>query len=264
VETFLYIQELSRLWRLPGAAERQRYAAREKGMSWYASLIDDNTDLALRISCLAVIFVLMTTTAVQDVVAQPNNPVFRINAKTDKKDICAGCTTGGLACFGLNSCEAGCVEKQNYDCCGAFVGTGSACCPSCPGTCQPNQPCNVKENSIDLDACPAIGNAPRGCQYYTRRDSCAQGKCSYYQITGPMYCKEPPDTTIGYPPLTHNCIRECLQVSDVQLGATERTSSGCPKRSEITRYHNRCFESCGVPEWLFPDKWWWFEAEDGN
>jgi hypothetical protein len=117
-------------------------------------------------SYLAVIFTLMTTATMQAVVAQPNNPVFRINAKTDKKDICAGCTTGGLACFGLNSCEAGCVEKQTYDCCGAFVGTGSACCPSCPGTCRPNLPCNVTGNSIDLDACPEVGNAPRGCRPY--------------------------------------------------------------------------------------------------
>jgi hypothetical protein len=222
------------------------------------------TVLARTGSCFAAIFALITTAVMQDVIAQPTTPVFRINAKTDKKDICAGCTTGGLGCSGLNSFESGCVQKQEYDCCGAFVRARPACCPTCPSGCSPNQPCSVRENSIDLDVCPMIGTASFGCQYYARRESCAPGKCVYYQITAPKYCKDPPLTTSSLTPLTQNCIRECLQGADVQLGATQRTSSGCPKRSEITDYHNLCFESCGVSEARFPDLWWIFEYDDGD
>jgi hypothetical protein len=181
---------------------------------------------------------------------------------------CAGCTEGGLACVGLNDCQAGCLEEEMRDCCGNPVtGPVRTCCPSCtnaPPQCKPNVPCRGKENSILSDSCPAVGTAPRGCQHYARRNECLKGKCQYYAVTAPKFCKDPPITTSTLTAEQQQCIRECLQVADSRLGPTDKTASGCTRVSAITAYHKRCFQFCGVSGMRFPDWWHWVEADDGD
>lgn len=178
---------------------------------------------------------------------------------------CGGCTTGGFACFGQNSCTGGCVEEQTRDCCGAKR-SSVVCCSSCGGNCQPNVPCGgaTKPNQVIRDTCAPVPGVPAGCQYYSRRSACLGGKCAYYVTTAPAQCKKPPFTVGGVSPAKLECIRQCLQVADAQLGPSDMTAKGCARRSSITKYHNTCFSSCGVPRLLFPDLWWIFAEDDGD
>jgi hypothetical protein len=46
------------------------------------------------------------------IVGQARAQSFKILVPGHSGASCAGCTNGGLACFGLNSCEAGCLDHH--------------------------------------------------------------------------------------------------------------------------------------------------------
>jgi hypothetical protein len=201
--------------------------------------------------------------------AQGSDPagqwVIRVGAPSAN---CGGCTSGGTTCFAQNSCGSACLEERTLDCMFALV-SAKVCCPSCNGEkCKPNIPCSgskPRPNTIVSDTCPAVGSAPRECQYYARRDASLGGRCKYYRIEAPKQCKSPPMTTSGLSPDELACIRQCLQVSDTQLGPGDKTSTGCTKVDPIVIYHESCFASCGVSENRFPRRLFkWFGDHDGN
>jgi hypothetical protein len=171
---------------------------------------------------------------------------------------CGGCTTGGLACVGLNSCQGGCLSGETRDCCGSLQST-SVCCPSCTTAgCSPNTPCGgTKPNTIVSDTCTPVAGVPTACQYYARRDACVGGKCPYYSIESPKQCKSPPFTVSSLPAPILDCIRPCLQTADSKLTSSEKTANGCPKFDSIVSYHETCFEGCGISKMRFPTKLFW-------
>jgi hypothetical protein len=180
-------------------------------------------------------------------------------------DSCGGCTTGGLACFGLNTCQGGCLSEETRDCCGKFQ-SARACCPSCttPG-CSPNIKCAgaKKPNTIVSDTCPSVAGVPAECQYYARQNNCVGEKCKYYKLEAPKQCKSPPPTVKFLPAPTLDCIRQCLQIADSKIAASDRNANGCPTFNVITSYHETCFEGCGVSKSRFPTRLFkWFGEYD--
>jgi hypothetical protein len=170
---------------------------------------------------------------------------------------CAGCTTGGLACFGQNACGVDCIVEEARDCCGNLM-TATACCPSCTKAgCKPNQPCLLggkEPNKILSDTCPPNPSVPAGCQYYSRRDLCTSAKCKYYNIESPKQCESPPPTVSAVASAAElHCIRQCLQIADSALSSGDRNANGCPKPQPIISYHRACFTSCGISAEWFPE-----------
>jgi hypothetical protein len=226
-----------------------------------ASLVDDvSRRLARPLSrrdALTVIGAAVTGAALTRGV-QPSQAVPKCFVRTYRStgftSGCAGCTSqGGLTCFGLNDCQSGCLQCETRDYCGKVIGL-SACCPSCPDPCKPNQPCadfDAANNTV-FDYCPNADDAPRECQYYSRKNECTGGKCSYYASLGPDNCKSPPPTTIDLSDAELACIRQCLQVKDANLPSDQLDADGCPNADPIADYHDTCFEFCGASRWRFP------------
>jgi hypothetical protein len=130
---------------------------------------------------------------VLEVAGQARAQSFKILVPSHSRASCAGCTNGGLACFALNSCEAGCLDQIRISCTSCAATGTSSCCPSCPNPCTANFPCAGKTPFIVVaDTCPTDPSATAGCQYYARRSKCLDGRCIYYSTEAPRRCKDPP------------------------------------------------------------------------
>jgi hypothetical protein len=178
---------------------------------------------------------------------------WRILAPAGDAKSCAGCTTGGLSCFGRNSCEAGCLTMVRFGCdtCERMEGPDPTCCPSCPVPCRPNRPCAGNGPfSLAADTCPSEGGVTRECWYYARRSRCTGNRCRYYLMESPLRCKNPP---ISGTPAQLSCVRQCLQARDALLGPGDRSDGGCPRLDPIIAYHKSCFVQCGYSEDDFPE-----------
>ncbi len=190
---------------------------------------------------------------------------FKILVPSTGSD-CAGCTNGGLACFGYNSCEAGCLDQVSISCDTCKPSDTYSCCPSCPTPCSANLPCaGTTPNSVVADTCPQDPSASPGCQYYSRKSKCLDGKCKYYAVEAPRRCKDPPPTTADLNYAQLSCIRQCLQARDATLPSSCATASGCTKVDCIVSYHEDCFTQCGVSSSRFPGRIFrWAGDHDGN
>lgn len=177
--------------------------------------------------------------------------------------LCGGCTTGGLSCFGMNTCASDCLAEIELSCdtC-EKIGQGT-CCPSCTAPCRANKPClGDRPYRIVADSCPSEPAASQKCQYYARAFKCKKSKCKYYDMTlhgNASTCEHAPDTE------TSACIRECLQVKDAMLTfPADKTKDGCPNVNFIVRYHEECFQQCGIPD-VFPSTFFrWLGNHDGQ
>jgi hypothetical protein len=173
---------------------------------------------------------------------------------------CAGCTTGGLSCFGKNACDDGCMSEYVMTCdtCDIAVAPmpGPACCTGCATPCSPNQPCSGKINRFVSNTCPTIAPAPAGCQYYALIEKCVSHEagrrigCKYYALEAPVRCITPPHPSNLLLSPTLDCIRQCLQITDALLHESGAVTE-CPKTKVISDYHDACFASCGAPD-IFP------------
>jgi hypothetical protein len=190
-----------------------------------------------------------------------------INIARPSQSNCAGCTSGGgLACFAQNSCPGRCVLQQSFDCAGHATGI-RFCCPGCTKPCEANIPCKgvvpapKKHNhTIASDTCPVLAGASTPCQYYARKNRQFRGECEYYNPSferllpigcwnAAQCCEDPPppaSTSTGLSIGEIDCIRQCLQIADSQLGDKQRSPSGCPTMDAIGQIHDMCFEECGV------------------
>lgn len=160
---------------------------------------------------------------------------------------CGGCTTGGLACFGKNACDRGCVFEEIRDYCGALRAGPKSCCEACDNPCQPNIPCR----EMPADDCPRHPGTRYDCEYYARKNDCTNGNCKYYSITSPKYCTNTPPTLSDASDIELSCIRRCLQIADARN--ERRTAGGCSCNTAIVEYHDACFEACGFTELRFPE-----------
>ena len=103
-----------------------------------------------------------------------------------------------------------------------------------------------------------VMNDFRPCGYYD--DMCAKTGCFYYCVTGPLVCRNAQSAPFHFSYFGAsklNCVRNCL-VGEDKKRHDERDRKPvcfrdkCLSNDDINSYHDKCFETCGVPKWTYP------------